>query len=64
MGACIYSFGLLPVVQIYFWGGAINTNVCVSVFLNSRRAHGDVVKSHKVPFVLPGEADNRHEAKD
>lgn len=45
-----------------FGGGAINANVCVSVcFLNGR---GDVLKSHKVPFVLPKEADNQHEAKD
>lgn len=30
-------------------------------FLNGR---GDVLKSHKVPFVLPKEAHNQHEAKD
>lgn len=61
-GLHFYSFVCLPVVPLYFGGGAINASVCVSVcFLNGR---GDVLKSHKVPFVLPKEADNQHEAKD
>lgn len=36
---------LPPVAPLYFWGGAINASVYVSVFLNAQGARGDVVKA-------------------
>lgn len=61
--AYIYSFVCCQLFHFIFggWGGAINANVCVSVFLNGQSTRGE---SHKVPSVLPKEADNQHEAKD